>query len=113
MVQIFIVLCPGGVDGRPLFGIECSVLNRRLIGDFGHLTAEGIDFFHQLSFGHAADGGAAWHGSDFVDIDTHEQYAASHACGGKGGFTSGMACADNDNIIFFVVKSHFELFYNV
>ena len=55
MVTDFIILGAGRMDGRSLFGVEGTVLDGGLVGGFGHLPTQGIDFFYQLSLGHSAD----------------------------------------------------------
>ena len=99
VVAGLVVLGTGRMNRRSLFGIQGAVLDRRLVGDAGHLSAQGIDLLDQLPLGHPADGGAAGHGGHLVQIDDHQQDAASHAGRRQRRFTSGMARADDDDIV--------------
>ena len=106
VIAVLVVLGAGGVNRRALFGVQGAVLNGGPVGDPGHLPAQGVDLLDQLALGHAADGRAAGHGRQLVQIDGQQQHRAPHAGGGQGRFAAGVAGADDDDIVFFFVTRH-------
>ncbi len=106
VVANFVVLGPCGLHCRPLFGVQGLVLDCRLIGNFGHLSAQCIDLLDQLSLGHSTDGWAARHGGDLVQVDGQQQNTTAHAGRRQGALAAGVPPAHNDHIVLFLIYCH-------
>ena len=106
MVSVFVILGSGRVNRRTFFGIQCSVLDGGLICDSGHFSADRINFLDKLTFGHSANGRAAWHGRNLIQINCQKQNRAAHSCCSQSRFTSGVSCPYNNNIVVFCIKNH-------
>jgi hypothetical protein len=98
-IELFVALYTGGLDSRPLGGIEQAEMDRCLVGDPAHFPAEGIDLLDELPLGEAADGRIAGHQGNGIEVDIEEQCLAAHAGRRQSTFTARMAAADNYNIV--------------
>jgi hypothetical protein len=119
---LLIALDSGGTDSRAFSSIEHTELNAGLVGVKSHLSPEGIDFFHEMAFPNASHGRIARHLGDFVDINGQHHHIASHPGGCKGGFTTGMAPTNDNNVtfhahfyysLFLISKSGYGVYYHL
>ena len=68
LIGPLIGLCPRAVHGGAFAAIEHAELDARGVDRAAHGPAEGVDFAHDLPFGHAADGRIAAHLADGIEI---------------------------------------------
>jgi hypothetical protein len=106
LVGFFITLCAGGADGWAFACVEHTELDASGIGIEAHGTAEGVDFTDDVTFGESADGGVARHGTDGIQVLGEHGDATAESGGGESGFDTGMACADDEDIVVFGVLEH-------
>ena len=83
------------MDCRAFGSVEHLGLDKGLINVFAHLTAQGIDFSHQMSLGGSSDMGIAGHHSNAVHIHRENDRAISKPGAGKRRFTAGMSGTDH------------------
>ena len=100
-VEFLVHLRARGPDGGSAAGIEQAELDADRIGDFGHDAAEGVDFADEVTFGDASDGGVAGHLRDEVQVHGDHGGAESHAGAGSRGFATGVAGADDHDLVAF------------
>ncbi len=96
------------MHGGSLFRIQGSEGYGGFIRYFGHFPAQRVNLLYELPLGHAADRRAAGHGGQFVKIDCHQQYAATHAGGRQGRLAAGVTGADDNDVVFFRMINHFK-----
>jgi hypothetical protein len=63
-----------------------------------HDAVEGIDFPDQMAFSEPANGRIARHRADSSESVRHEGGSGTHAGGGSGSFTAGMAAANDHHV---------------
>lgn len=105
VVSVFVRLDAQRLHRGALALVEHAVLQRGLVGDKPHFSAEGVDLAHKMSLCGAAHGGIAGHEADAVRIEREHDGAQSRAGKGEGGFAPRMACADDDGVILSFGKS--------
>ena len=99
-VELLVALEAGGLDGRPLGGVQEAEVDGGLVGDPAHLTAQGVDLLDELALGEAADRGIAGHERDGVEVDVEQQGLAAHPGRRQGRLAARMPAADDDDVIF-------------
>src|SRR5262249_32412901 len=99
LVGFFIGLGAGAVHRGAFAAIEQAELNSGGVDGLAHRAPEGVDFANDLAFGDAADGRIAAHLGDGVAVRGEKRGAGAHACGGESGLATGMASADDENVI--------------
>ena len=99
LVGPLIGLCPRAVHGGAFAAIEHAELDAGGVDGAAHGAAEGVDFSHDLSFGHAADGRIATHLADGIEIGGQERGLGPHAGRGQGRLGARMPAADDQNIV--------------
>src|SRR5208283_5998215 len=57
------------------------------------------DLAHQMALADSADRGITGHLADMVEVEREHESARAHPGRGEGGFDSGMAGADHDNVV--------------
>jgi hypothetical protein len=92
-VSLHVALTACRLHRRASGSIECSKMNPGVVSDFGHLPAEGIDFFDKVTFANAANGRVAAHSSDAIDRASDEQSSKPESSRAKRSFTPRMAAA--------------------
>ena len=105
-IILFICLCTKRVDCRSLGQIQHAGLDKGLINIFAHLTAQGIQLFYQMSLAGPANIRVARHQRDTVHADRKHNRFLSKPCCCQRSLTAGMACADNDYIVFLNYMRH-------
>ena len=106
LIAAAVCLCAKGMYGGSFAAVEHPILNAAGIGGFCHLSAERIEFTHQMPFAGAADGRVAGHIADGIQIDGKNNGAKTEPCGSQRRFNSGMTGADHGNIKFSCEISH-------
>src|SRR5215471_943886 len=84
---------------RPLPAVEHAKLNASEIRNAAHQAVERIDLPHQMPLAETTDRGIARHRADRVKAMRNERRTGSHAGSRGGRLTSGMAAANNYDII--------------
>ena len=88
-----------GANSRPFARVQKSKLDSGLVGRQAHLAAEGVDLADQVALADAADGRVAGHLADVIEVEREHQRARAHPGRGERGFDSGMAGADDDDVV--------------
>src|SRR5271163_3508991 len=88
-----------GANGRALARIQKSKLDSSLVGRQAHLAAKGVDLADQVTLADAADGRVAGHLADVIEVESEHQRARAHPGRRERGFDSGVAGADNDDVV--------------
>ena len=94
-----VALDPDGADSGSARGVEGAILEACEVGIEAHFTAEGIEFNDEVGLGESADGGVAGHQAEGVALGGDEEGFAAHPGGGEGGFASGMAGTNDEDIV--------------
>ena len=94
-----VALGTGAPYGRTLSDVEHSELDGGFIRYDTHLSAQSIDFAHNLSLGNTSDGGVATHLSNLVHIHRYQTGFGTHVCRGCSSLASGMSSTDNEHVI--------------
>ena len=97
-VGLLIALGTRRPDRRTARGVQQAELDAHSIRDLAHNAAQRIDFAHQVTLGDATYGRVARHLCDQVDVEGVKASLQTHARGRHGGFATGMACTNNDDI---------------
>jgi len=98
LVGPFVGLRSGTVHGRALATVQDAELDARGIDCPAHGPAQGIDFTHDLSFGHSADGRITAHQGNRIQIAGQEGRFRPAARGRQGGLDPGVAATNHHNI---------------
>jgi hypothetical protein len=98
-IELFVALKTGGLNSRSLGGVEQTEMHCRLIGDFTHLTPQGIDFFDKLTLSQTSYRRITGHQGYGIQIDIKKDCFTTHACRCQRRFTTSMPAPNNDNII--------------
>jgi len=93
-----VALNTGRAHSWAFAGVECAVLNGGGVCDACHKTAEGIDFFGEVAFCDAADGGVAAHLCNAVDVEGDHKGFKSALREGPYSFAAGVSAAYDDGI---------------
>ena len=109
-IELLVALSTGTPHGRAARCIQQTELDADSIGNFAHDAAERVDFAHQVSFGHAADGWIAAHLCNQVEVHGDDRGLESHARRRHCRFAASVSCAHNHYIVLFG-ESHPILFY--
>ena len=88
-----------GANGRPFARVQKSKLDSGLVGRQAHLAAEGVDLADQVALADTADGRVAGHLADVIEVEREHQRARAHPGRGERGFDSGVAGADDDDVV--------------
>ena len=94
-----VALDPDGADGGSARGVEGAILEAGEVGIEAHFAAEGVEFNDEVGLGESADGGVAGHQAEGVALGGDEEGVAAHPGGGEGGFASGMAGTNDEDIV--------------
>src|SRR5208283_2482158 len=86
-------------DGGSLARVEEAELDSSLVGRQAHLAAERVDLADQVSLADTADRGIAGHLADMIEVKREHQGARTHPGRGQRGFDTGMAGADDDDVV--------------
>jgi hypothetical protein len=73
------------------------------VNNASHDTIQGINFFDQVTFADASNGGIATHLAQSLDIVRKQQSNATHARRGQSGLGPRMTPTNNDHIKMFRV----------
>ena len=98
-VEDAVGLGTGGTHGGAFAAVEDAPLDAGAVGSARHDAAEGVDFFDEVAFADASNGGVAAHLADGFDVVGEQQGARAHAGRGAGGFDAGMAAADDEDVV--------------
>jgi hypothetical protein len=109
-IKIPVILGSGTLHGQTLSGVEPPELDARLVGIYGHLSAHGIDLFHQMAFCQPAYGRVAAHGGNVIEVYGDEERRMTHSGRRQGGLATRMTCTDHDHVILVIIEGH-GLFY--
>mgnify|MGYP003313098082 CR=1 FL=1 len=90
--------------GRSFRLIQHPELNHGAVGDNARITAQSINFAHNLTLGNAAHGRIARHGSEQTQVHGDEQNLIAQICGSSSGLATCMAGSHHYYIILF--KNH-------
>ena len=98
MLHHLLVAAPVGLGAqrvycRALAEVEHAVLDAGFVCRLCHLSAEGVQFPHQMALARAADGGVAGHVAHAVEIDREAHGVKPQARRGQGGFDPGVSRA--------------------
>ena len=93
-IQHAVSLRTGGAHRRAFARIEYAKLDAGFISGRRHGTTQGIDFFDQVPFADAADGGVARHLPQGFDAVGQQQGVAAHARSRERGLGPGVAASD-------------------
>jgi hypothetical protein len=96
-------LGPGALDSQTFFCIQAPELNACLVCVLGHLSAEGVDLFNQVSLGKTTDSRVAAHGSNVIEVDSEEKGGVAHAGCCECGLASCMTGADHNHVVLSLV----------
>src|SRR5690606_21121957 len=99
LVEHPVCLGTRGAHSGALAGIEHAELDPGAVSGTGHGTAEGINFHHQMGFADAANGGVAGHLAEGFHVVAEQQGTGAGTCGSQGGFSSGVATTDHDDVV--------------
>ena len=94
-----VALGTGAPYGRTFADVEHSELDGGFIRYDTHLSAQCIDFAHNLSLGNTSDGGVATHLTNLVHIHRYQTGFGTHVCRGCSSLASGMSSTDNEHVI--------------
>src|ERR1019366_5930499 len=86
-------------NGGSLARVEEAKLDSRLVGRQSHLAAERVDLADQMALADAADRGVAGHLADMIEVQREHQGARTHPGRGERGFDTGVAGADDDDVV--------------
>ena len=98
-IQGAIALRARGPHSGPLGAVQHAELNGGAIGGAPHDAAQGVDFAHDGALGNPADGRVAAHLSDGIERGGEQEGASAEPGGHGGGFGSGVAATDDNDII--------------
>ena len=107
----FVALCAGAPHGGTLGEVEHAELYHGVVGNNSRVAAEGVDFAHYLTFGHATHGGVARHLTDGVEVLGDEEGVHAEVGRSGGGLSTGMSSANNNYIV--TAKNHRFLLFVV
>ena len=99
LVKLPVRLGAGRPHRRPLAGVEDAELDTCPIHRPRHEATEGVDLLDQMAFADPANCRIATHLADGFDVVRQEQGSHAHAGCRQGRFGSGMATADDDDIV--------------
>ena len=99
-VELLVALEAGGLDGRPLGGVEEPKMDGRLVGDPSHLPAQGVDLLDELALGQTADRRVAGHQGNGIEVDVEQERFAPHPRRREGRLAARMPSPDDNDIIF-------------
>ena len=94
-----VALCPWAPDCRSLASVEHSELYCRCVGHDAHLSAEGVDFAHYLSFGNTSHGRIAAHLCNLVHVHCHEASPCPYVSGSRCRLASCVARSDHNYVV--------------
>ena len=94
----------GGLDGRPLGGVQQPKVDGGPVGNPAHLTAQRIHLLDELALGKTADRRVAGHERNRVQIDVEQQGFTAHPSRRKRRLAARMPSPDNDDVIFTIHK---------
>jgi len=83
---------------RTFLGVQHPELQPRHVGGDAHFTTQSVDLTHQMTFRKPTNRRVAGHLGDRIKVHREEERATAKASGRKGGFDTGMAGANDDNI---------------
>ena len=109
LVVFLIGLSPRSSDRRSTRSVEAAELDTGAVDIDSHLAAECIDLLNHMAFADAADGWIAGHLTNGVEIHRQQQGFSAHTRCGESRFTAGVAAADDDDFVGFLVGDHFCL----
>src|SRR5439155_17218720 len=97
-VELAIALRTRTAHRRTLRAIEHFELNARAVRRLAHQSAEGVDFFDEVSFGESADCWIARHATDRAAQHRDHRHTNPAASADACRLGSGVTTADHDDI---------------
>src|SRR5277367_1846613 len=88
-----------GANGGTLARVQKSKLDSSLVSRQAHLAAERVDLADQVALADTADSRVAGHLADVIEVEREHQRARAHPGRRERGFDSGVAGADNDDVV--------------
>ena len=98
LVFAAVSLSTQGMDGGTFAPVEHPVLDAGFVGSQRHLTAQCIQFSHQVTLSCAADGGVTGEVGNGIQIDGKQNGLQSQTGSGQRSFDACMTGTDDSNI---------------
>jgi len=93
-----VALGTGAPHGGTFGAIQHAKLNHGFIGNYTAVAPQGVYFADNLTLSHPPHSGVAGHLTNGLHVHGNQQGTGSQACGCGGGFASGMASANYNDI---------------
>ncbi|CCD96471.1 hypothetical protein BRAO375_600043 [Bradyrhizobium sp. ORS 375] len=105
-VELPVSLGAGTTDSWSLPAVQHPKLDAAGVRHPPHQTIQSVDLPDQVPFAQTADRGIAGHRADGRELVRDESRPSAHARGYGGGFTAGVATANDDDVVGCQVLGH-------
>ena len=106
LISLLIALGAGGSDAGAFPGIEKAPLDGGGVCVEAHDAPQGVNFADHMPLPEAPNRGVTAHLADRIEVLGQNRNLAAQTSSGERGFQASVACADDQNIVFFGITEH-------